>query len=109
MRCSFGWDDYEPKHGQYDFDWLKQFVALANSYGIKLRPYVGYTAPWAGVHGSDGIYWNDRPENENDSYNFVYHLASALKAYPNVLSMSSTMRRMTHSGGKGMPNNMVRL
>ena len=32
MRCSFGWDDYEPHKGEYDFAWLKQFVELPGSY-----------------------------------------------------------------------------
>ena len=86
MRCSFGWDDYEPRRGHYDFIWLKQFVALANQYGIKLRPYLAYTAPWAGVGGSDDIYWNDPPANLQDWFNFVYQLASTLSVYPNVLS-----------------------
>lgn len=86
MRCSFGWDDYEPARGHYDFTWLKQFVALANQYGIKLRPYIGYTAPWAGLHGPDGIYWNDPPANLQDWYDFVYQLALTLKPYGNVLS-----------------------
>lgn len=86
MRCSFGWDDYEPQRGVYDFTWLKQFAALANQYGIKLRPYIGYTAPWAGKRGTDGIYWNDPPKALPEWYNFVYSLVSALRPYPNVLS-----------------------
>jgi hypothetical protein len=86
LRCSFGWDDYEPTKGNYDFGWLKQFVTLAGQYGIKLRPYIAYTAPWAGRGGSDGIYWNDPPAVEQDWYDFVYHLAAALKPFPNVLS-----------------------
>lgn len=86
MRCSFGWDDYEPTRGQFDFDWLKQFVALANQYGIKLRPYIAYTAPWAGIHGPDKIYWNDPPANLQDWYDFVYNVALTLKPYKNVLS-----------------------
>ncbi|HEX4667544.1 MAG TPA: cellulase family glycosylhydrolase [Chthoniobacterales bacterium] len=86
MRCSFGWDDYEPQRGKYDFVWLKQFVALAAQYGIQLRPYLAYTAPWAGVHGSDGLYWNDPPADLKDWYNFVYQLAAALRPYANVLS-----------------------
>jgi hypothetical protein len=86
MRCSFGWDDYEPRKGQYDFAWLKAFVARAGQYGIKLRPYLGYTAPWAGDHGSDDIYWNDPPAHLQDWHNFVAAVASALKGYPNVLS-----------------------
>jgi hypothetical protein len=86
MRCSFGWDDYEPHKGVYDFTWLKQFVELAGEYGIKLRPYIAYTAPWAGDHGSDGIYWNDPPAKFKNWYDFVYQLASTLSVYPNVLS-----------------------
>src|SRR4051812_26778596 len=48
MRTSFGWDDYEPERDQYDFAWLKRFVALAAKNGVKLRPYIGYTPKWAG-------------------------------------------------------------
>src|SRR5438105_11740893 len=88
LRTSFGWDDYEPARGQYDFTWLKQFVALAQQYGIQIRPYIAYTAPWAGSPGGgrDGTYWNDPPANYQDWYDFVYNLALALKPYPNVLS-----------------------
>src|SRR3954449_2781481 len=42
-RGSFGWDDYEPSRGTYDFDWLHRFADLAASSGIMLRPYIGYT------------------------------------------------------------------
>ena len=52
LRCSFGWDDYEPAPGVYDFAWLKQFVALADECGIQLRPYIGYTPEWAGDEGA---------------------------------------------------------
>ncbi len=86
MRCSFGWDDYEPQRGVYDFTWLEQFAALAQQYGIKLRPYIGYTAPWAGKVGSDGIYWNDPPAALPEWSDFIHHLATALRPYPNVLS-----------------------
>jgi polysaccharide biosynthesis protein PslG len=87
LRCSLGWDDYEPVRGQYDFAWLRQFVALAAQYGIKLRPYIAYTPRWAGTAGTaDGRDWNNPPANDQDWYNFVYHLAAALRAYPNVLS-----------------------
>ncbi len=41
MRTSFGWDNFEPVRGQYDFAWLEEFVALADQYGITLRPYIG--------------------------------------------------------------------
>jgi hypothetical protein len=37
-RGSFGWDDYEPSRGHYDFDWLHRFADLAESRGITLRP-----------------------------------------------------------------------
>jgi hypothetical protein len=87
LRCSLGWDDYEPTRGEYDFEWLEQFVALADEYGIKLRPYIAYTPEWAGAPGSDdGIAWNNPPARISDWYNFVYHLASALEDHPNVLS-----------------------
>jgi hypothetical protein len=86
MRTSFGWDNFEPARGQYDFAWLEDFVSLAEEYGIKLRPYIGYTPEWAGATDSDGIVWNNPPGNYQDWYNFVYQLASALSDHPNVLS-----------------------
>jgi glycosyl hydrolase family 42 (putative beta-galactosidase) len=52
-RGSFGWDDYEPSRGHYDFDWLHRFADLAESRDITLRPYIGYTPAWAAVGGSD--------------------------------------------------------
>jgi beta-galactosidase GanA len=33
-RGSFGWDDYEPAPGRYDFGWLHRFVDTAARYGI---------------------------------------------------------------------------
>ena len=60
LRCSFGWDDYEPEPGVYDFAWLQEFVALAGEYDIRLRPYIAYTPEWAGAEGDDdGIVWNN--------------------------------------------------
>ena len=38
LRCSFGWDDYEPVRGQYDFVWLKEFVKLAAQHRIPIVP-----------------------------------------------------------------------
>ena len=49
-RGSFGWDDYEPEPGRYDFESLHRFAALAAERGITLRPYIGYT-PSAGGCG----------------------------------------------------------
>jgi hypothetical protein len=87
LRCSFGWDDYEPARGQYDFAWLREFVKLAAQNGIKLRPYVGYTPRWAGTAGSgDGVDWNNPPADYQAWYDFIYNLASALREFPNVLS-----------------------
>lgn len=86
LRSSFGWDDYEPTRGEYDFAWLKEFVQLAAAYGIKLRPYIGYTPRWAGTAGTDGIDWNNPPADPQAWYHFVYRLASVLRDYPNVLS-----------------------
>ena len=87
LRCSFGWDDYEAAPGVYDFAWLKQFVALADEYGIKLRPYIGYTPEWAGDEGADdGIAWNNPPRNLETWSDFVFALASTLADAPNVLS-----------------------
>jgi hypothetical protein len=86
LRCSFGWDDYEPVQGQYDFAWLRDFVQLAARYDIKLRPYIGYTPRWAGAAGSDDQNWNDPPRDYRVWYEFVYQIAYALRDYPNVLS-----------------------
>jgi polysaccharide biosynthesis protein PslG len=87
MRCSFGWDDYEPSPGQYDFAWLEQFAAKAAEYDIKLRPYIAYTPAWAGRSGGgDSDDWNNPPKDYAQWYNFVYNLAAALSDHPNVLS-----------------------
>ena len=86
MRCSFGWDDYEPSPGKYDFAWLEQFVALAAQYNIKLRPYIAYTPAWAGKPGADDTLWNDPPASYRQWYNFVYNLAAALSDHPKLLS-----------------------
>jgi hypothetical protein len=87
LRCSFGWDDYEPVRGRYDFVWLKNFVKLAAQNHIKIRPYIGYTPRWAAAPGSpDGMDWNNPPADYRAWYRFVYNLAYALRDYPNVLS-----------------------
>jgi hypothetical protein len=85
-RGSFGWDDYEPRRGQYDFAWLEQFAALARRDGITLRPYLGYTPEWAGTKGSDADAWNDPPANLDDWAAFVRSLVTALRPYANVRS-----------------------
>jgi hypothetical protein len=88
LRCSFGWDDYEPEPGEYDFAWLQEFVALAGDYGIQLRPYIAYTPEWAGDEGEDddGIAWNNPPRDLQAWSGFVAALAGALADAPNVRS-----------------------
>jgi hypothetical protein len=85
-RGSFGWDDYEPARGEYDFAWLHQFADLAERDGIKLRPYIGYTPAWAARGGSDGKAWNDPPKNPADWYGFVYRLVTEMRRHRNILS-----------------------
>jgi polysaccharide biosynthesis protein PslG len=87
MRCSFGWDDYEPTRGAYDFEWLEEFVQAAETHAIELRPYIGYTPEWAGVpRGEDEVVWNNPPASMDDWYQFVFRLTSALSDHSNVLS-----------------------
>ncbi len=85
-RGSFGWDDYEPEKGHYDFTWLHQFASLAQQYGITLRPYIAYTAPWAADGGNSNDYWSYPPKNVEDWYNFLYQLSLAMSVHPNIVS-----------------------
>ncbi len=85
-RGSFGWDDYEPERGKYDFTWLRAFARLADSMGISLRPYIGYTPAWAARGGKDEHAWNDAPKNLDDWARFVGALATALRADSSVRS-----------------------
>ena len=85
-RGSLGWDDYEPRPGQFDFDWLRQFAALADSTGISLRPYLGYTPQWAGRRGKDDQAWNDPPRDLNQWRRFVGAVVGALAAHPSIKS-----------------------
>jgi hypothetical protein len=85
-RGSFGWDDYEPEPGQYDFVWLDRFASLADSMGIALRPYVGYTPEWASQGGRDEHAWNDPPGKPSDWVRFVESLATRLRHHPSIRS-----------------------
>ncbi|HEU4698665.1 MAG TPA: beta-galactosidase [Gemmatimonadales bacterium] len=86
-RGSFGWDDYEPRRGRYDFAWLHRFVALAAREGITLRPYLGYTPEWAARgRRADGQTWNDPPRRLAEWTAFVRAIATAMRRHPNVLS-----------------------
>jgi hypothetical protein len=85
-RGSFGWDDYEPERGQFDLDWLERFAELADSMGIALRPYLGYTPAWASRGGQDDHPWNDPPESIEDWERFVAAIAGRLKSHASVHS-----------------------
>lgn len=85
-RGSFGWDDYEPERGTYDFAWLRQFAALADRMGIALRPYLGYTPAWAARGGRDDHAWNDPPRRLDDWSRFAEAVARGLAAYGSVRS-----------------------
>jgi len=86
-RGSFGWDDYEPAPGKYDFAWLHRFVERAAAHGIRLRPYLGYTPEWAARGGGDDKdAWNNPPGDIRRWEQFAGAIAAALRRYPNVLS-----------------------
>jgi polysaccharide biosynthesis protein PslG len=85
-RGSFGWDDYEPAPGNFDLEWLERFVGLADSMGIALRPYLGYTPAWAARGGQDEHAWNDPPEKIENWQRFVDTMASRLRSHPSVRS-----------------------
>lgn len=86
-RGSFGWDDYEPERGRYDFEWLHRFAELAARHGIALRPYVGYTPAWAAASGGeDTAPWNNPPARLQDWSRFVAALTAALDRHANLLS-----------------------
>jgi polysaccharide biosynthesis protein PslG len=85
-RGSFGWDDYEPEPGRYDLAWLESFVRLADSMGIRLRPYLGYTPGWAAWGGEDPHDWNDPPRGQDDWARFVSAVAGKLRDYRSIVS-----------------------
>jgi len=86
-RGSFGWDDYEPAPGRYDFAWLARFAELAREHGLRLRPYLGYTPGWAAGGGSaDDLAWNYPPRRSTDFARFAARLAAALQPAGSVIS-----------------------
>jgi hypothetical protein len=100
-RGSFGWDDYEPRRGAYDFAWLHDFIELAARHGIQLRPYIGYTPAWAGVGRlADRAVWNDPPARVADFGRFVEAMARALRRHPNVLSYEIYNEENGDHGGR---------
>jgi polysaccharide biosynthesis protein PslG len=86
-RGSFGWDDYEPVPGRYEFGWLQRFAELSRRYGLTLRPYLGYTPRWAAMgRNADGQDWNDPPRRASDFARFAARLAVALRRHGAVAS-----------------------
>ena len=86
-RGSFGWDDYEPSRGKYDFEWLHAFVERAAAHRIQLRPYLGYTPEWAARRGgSDTDVWNNPPADVGRWSRFATAVARELRRHPNILS-----------------------
>src|SRR5918994_593241 len=85
-RGSFGWDDYEPRPGRFHFGWLEQFVRLADSMEISLRPYLAYTPDWAARRGRDEHAWNDPPLRAGDWVRFVRAVATRLQPFRSVVS-----------------------
>jgi len=85
-RGSFGWDDYEPARGRYDFDWLHRFAELAAAHHITLRPYIGYTPSWAAAGGTDRDVWNDPPADLDAWARFVQTLAAEMRRHRNIVS-----------------------
>ncbi len=83
MRVSFGWDDYEPTRGKYDFAWLHKFANLAAKYNLRLRPYICYAPHWA---TGESWTWSFPPKDYKDWYNFCYNLAKEMKRHPNIVS-----------------------
>jgi len=87
-RGSFGWDDYEPDEGQYDFAWLHSFMALAEQQGVSVRPYVGYTPDWAaGGPDGDGQAWNQPPRDQQTWSAFLEALSAEVHHHTNVRSI----------------------
>jgi hypothetical protein len=87
-RGSFGWDDYEPERGRYDFAWLHDFITLAEKRGITLRPYLAYTPEWAaGGHDSDGQAWNQPPRDQAAWGAFVGAMTTEVGHHTNVPSL----------------------
>jgi hypothetical protein len=65
---------------------LEQFVRLADSMGISLRPYLAYTPDWAARAGRDEHAWNDPPQRTGDWVRFARALAARLEPYRSLQS-----------------------
>jgi hypothetical protein len=104
-RGSFGWDDYEPSRGQYDFEWLHRFADLASRHRITLRPYIAFTPEWAAAGGSDTDVWNDPPRDLGDWERFVRRLVSEMRRHPNIASYEIYNEENVPQWWDGSPSN----
>lgn len=80
LRISVAWGDVEPQRGKLDWTHLDRFIALAESSGVAVLPYIAYAPKWAtdpdggeGGHGNE--YWKHPPIDVNDFARFVYACA----------------------------------
>lgn len=48
IRTGIGWDDTNPRPGQYRWEFWSRVIASAKAAGIEIRPYYAYTPAWAG-------------------------------------------------------------
>lgn len=60
IRTGIGWDDTNPRPGQYRWEFWSRVIASANAAGIEVRPYYAYTPAWAGAA------YNSPPRNDAD-------------------------------------------
>jgi len=102
-RGSFGWDDYEPTRGHYDFAWLHRFATLAADRRITLRPYIGYTPAWAASGGSDRDVWNDPPKDLDAWSQFLQTLAAEMRQHRNLVSYEIYNEENTKQWWDGTP------
>ena len=108
-RGSFGWDDYEPERGKYDFAWLHTFIEAAERSGIDLRPYVGYTPEWAaGGENTDGQAWNQPPADQSAWAAFVGALSNELRHHRNVRSLEIYNEQNVRMWWEGTPDDYAR-
>lgn len=87
-RGSIGWDDVQPRPGEWNLAWLRRFARQMQAGGIELRPYLAYTPEWAGVgRTDDGHAWNDPPRELDRWGELVDSVARTLSAFSAAKSL----------------------
>jgi hypothetical protein len=74
LRCAFSWNAIEKHAGEYDWTFWDNLVALAESNGIQLLPYVAYTPEWAAKDAKD--FWKQPPRDPALYAGFMYTIAA---------------------------------